>query len=113
MWASSWQITSAARFFSREGGRGRIEQQQRLAEEDRAGVLHGSELEVGHRHQVELRVGIGQVEVALEAGQALPRRLEAEGREVLLPGVCQTRISVGPTRTGRERSSSPTASATR
>ncbi len=73
-----------------------IDQQQGLAEEDRAGVLHGPELEVGDRHQVELRVGIGQVEVGLEAGQGFPRRLEAEGGEWPFPGMCQTRISVPP-----------------
>ena len=66
-------------------GRG-IEQQQRLAEEDGAGVLHRAELEVRNRDEIELRVRVGQAEVALETGQRGARGLQRKGREAALAG---------------------------
>ena len=63
-----------------------VEQQQRLAEEDGARVLHRAELEVRNRDEIELRVGVGQAEVALETSQRGLRGLEREGREAALAG---------------------------
>ena len=59
--------------------RGRwIEEEERLAEEHRARVLHRPGLEVGHGDEVELAVGVRDVEVVLETPERLGRRLEAE-----------------------------------
>jgi hypothetical protein len=69
-----------------QAGRGRVEQQQRLSEEDGSRVLHGPELEVGHRHQIQLGVGVGDGEVALEAAEALARGLAPEAHESTLAG---------------------------
>ena len=107
-------MTSAARLRSASDSGGRVEQQERLAEEDRAGVLHRAGLEVGHGDEVELAVGVRDAEVRFEPPQRLraPPRAPKPARWPL-PGTCQTRIGVSPTMRTADASSGPTASASR
>lgn len=50
-------------------GPGRIDQQQRLAEEDRAGVLHRAGREIGNGHEIEPSERIVSREVVVQVPQ--------------------------------------------
>ena len=62
------------------GGRGRIDEQQVLAERDAAQVLHRAGGEVGQRQQVDLVARIGDAVVVLEPAQAERADVERERR---------------------------------
>jgi hypothetical protein len=71
-------IAASERFSLEIDPRVRVGQQRRLAEEDRARVLHRAGQEIGHRHQVELAVGVGDPEVAFVELELLLRLGERE-----------------------------------
>jgi hypothetical protein len=61
------------------------EEQEAVAEGDRAGVLHRARAEVRHREDVELGVGVGDAEVVLEGGEDARRVLHGVGEALALP----------------------------
>ena len=71
-------------FALRQRHGGRVDEQQRLAKEHRAGVLHRPGFEVRHCDHVELGVGVRDGEVVLETGQGLGAGLEREGGQMPL-----------------------------
>ena len=77
-----------------ERGRRRIEEEERLAEEDGARVLHRARLEVRDRDQVELAVGVGNPEVVLETAEPLGGG-RAESRQRVDPINASVRQVVG------------------
>ncbi len=80
MWASSWATTSATFCCSVLRARGRVDQQQALAERDAAEVLHRPGGEVGQGEQVDLVARVGDAVVLLEPAQRERADLEAERR---------------------------------
>ena len=112
MCASSWEITSAARFFSASVAVAGSSEQQRLAEEDGAGVLHRAGFEVGHGDEVELAVRVGEAEVVARAARGLRAASSANSREVpLARHVPDADLASDRTAPHRGGSSGPTASA--
>src|SRR5690606_28991414 len=68
------------------GGRGRVDEQEALAEGDAAQVLHRPEGEVGDGDEVELVARVGQVEPVGEVPQGELADLKGEAGQVLLAG---------------------------
>ena len=92
--------------------RGRIDQQQPLAERDRADVFHRAGGEVEYADDVELAERIFDAEVVVVELQLLRRRFEREARELALVrrrADADGHASDAPSRQAK----SPTSSATR
>ncbi len=68
------------------GARGRVDQQQALAEGDAAEVLHRAGCEVGQGDQVDLVARVRDAVVVLEPAQAERSDVEAEVGQVALAG---------------------------
>ena len=86
MWASSWATTSATTSLLALRARGRVDEQQVLAERDAAEVLHRAGGEVGQGEQVDLVARVRDAVVVLEPAQAEGADVEAEPGEVALAG---------------------------
>ena len=78
--AISCEMTPATRLRAPTDARSRIDEQQPLAEGDRAGVLHRAGGEVGDADDVELAERVLDAEVVVEERELLLGRLERERR---------------------------------